>query len=119
MPQPLGDALRRDDVVLVTFPFTDLGGQKLRPALIVGRPLGDDIVLAFITSRVGPSVPKAERTIAPRDREFAATGLKVASRVRLNRIATLHRPLIRRRLGRIGPRTRRDVDRALRYVLDL
>lgn len=117
MPRPVG-TLRRDDVVLVSFPFTDLSGQKLRPALIVGRPLGDDVLLAFITSRGGEAVPKAEHVIAHGDPDFAATGLKVGSRVRLNKIATLHRALVRRRLGRIGRRSRRGVDDALRYVLE-
>lgn len=118
MPRPVA-TLRRDDIVLVSFPFTDLSGQKLRPALIVGGPSGDDIVTAFITSRGDEAVPKAEHRIAPGDAEFAATGLKVASRVRLNKLATLHRVLVRRRLGRIGPRSRRAVDGALRYVLEL
>jgi mRNA interferase MazF len=111
--------LRRDDVVLVSFPFTDLSDQKLRPALIVGRPLGDDVVLAFITSRPDAAVTRAEHRFAPNDPEFSSTGLKVESRVRLGKLATLHRTLVQRRLGRVGPRTRRAVDRALRYVLDL
>ena len=111
--------LRRDDVVLVSFPFTDLSGQKLRPALVVGRPSGDDVVLAFITSRGEVVVPQAEHALTPGDPEFASTGLKVASRLRVNKLATLHRALVRRRLGRIGPRTRRAADRALRYVLEL
>jgi len=45
--------LVRGDVVLVNFPFTDLSGSKLRPALIVTygntahkyRPLERDIVV--------------------------------------------------------------------------
>lgn len=114
-----GAALRRDDVVLVSFPFTDLSGQKLRPALVVGRPLGDDVVLAFITSRGEAVVPQAEHVLTPGDPEFASTGLKVTSRLRVNKLATLHRALVRRRLGHIGPRTRRAADRALRYVLEL
>jgi mRNA interferase MazF len=112
-------ALRRDDVVLVTFPFSDLSGQKLRPALVVGRPLGDDVIVAFITSRTDAAVATAEHALAPHDAEFAVTGLRTASRVRLNKVATLHRALIRRRLGHIGPRTKRAVDRALRYVFQL
>ena len=115
-PKP---ALDHDDVVLVTFPFTDLAGKKLRPALVVGRPLGDDVIMAFISSRADVAAGAAELTMAPPDPEFAPTGLRVASRVRLNKIATLHRSLVRRRLGRIGPRTRRAVDRVLRYVFDL
>ncbi len=105
--------------MLISFPFTDLSGQKLRPALIVGRPSGDDIVLAFITSQGGDAAPKAEHLIAPGDAEFASTGLKVASRVRLNKLATLHRALVKRRLGRIGPHSRSAIDSALRYVLEL
>jgi len=48
-------ALARGDVVLVRFPFTDLSGLKLRPALIVGRVSGDDVVLAFVTSQTAPN----------------------------------------------------------------
>ncbi len=111
--------LDRDDVVLVRFPFTDLSGSKLRPALVVGRPLGDDVILAFVTTREATGDARAEHALAPSDPEFAPTGLKASSSIRLHKLATLHRALVRRRLGRIGPRTRGHVDRALRYILML
>lgn len=118
MPRPSA-SLRRDDVVLVSFPFSDLSGKKLRPALVVGRPTSEDTVLAFITSQDGEIEPNAEHLIGPGDPEFATTGLKVGSRIRLAKLATLHRSLVRRRLGRIGPRSRSAVADALRYVLEL
>ncbi len=111
--------LDRNDVVLVRFPFSDLSGSKLRPALVVGRPLGDDVILAFMTTREATAEARAEHALAPTDAEFALTGLKARSRIRLNKLATLHRALVRRRLGRIGPRTKAHVDRALRYTLEL
>ncbi len=39
-------------VVLTRFPFTDLTGDKLRPALVISRDnhRREDVVLAFITS---------------------------------------------------------------------
>lgn len=119
MAGPRKARLGRDDVVLVRFPFTDLSGSKLRPALVVGRPLGDDVILAFVTTRGEAAEARAEHPLAPTDPEFASTGLKAASRIRLNKLATLHRALVRRRLGRIGPRTRAHVDRSLRYALEL
>lgn len=114
-----GGALARGDVVLVNFPFTDLSGQKLRPALIVGRPSGDDLILAFMTSHLTGTEPRAEHLLTPADPDFASTGLKGPALVRLNKIATVHRQLVRRRLGRIGPQTQVAIARGLRYVFAL
>jgi mRNA interferase MazF len=42
--------MRKGDIVLVPFPFTDLSGSKIRPALVlVGQEL--DVTVAFITSK--------------------------------------------------------------------
>lgn len=118
--------LARGDVVLVQFPFTDLSVAKLRPALVVGRVEGDDVILAFMTSRVADGAAPgssqrnapnpAECPLGPHQPEFRATGLKRATLVRLNKIATVHRRLVERRLGRIGPKTERAVAAGLRHV---
>ena len=48
---PRSPILRQGDVVLVPFPFADLTGQKMRPAVIVsGDPQGFELIVAFITS---------------------------------------------------------------------
>jgi mRNA interferase MazF len=48
----------RGTVVLTPFPFTDLSGAKVRPAVIISRSdrAGDDVILAFVSS-VAPSRP--------------------------------------------------------------
>ena len=47
---------RRGDVVLVSFPFTDLAAAKKRPALIISpdsmNQLSQDLILAAITSQL-------------------------------------------------------------------
>ena len=47
---------RRGDIVLVSFPFTDLSSSKRRPALVISpdafNKRGQDVVLAAITSCV-------------------------------------------------------------------
>ncbi|MBM2812459.1 MAG: transcriptional modulator of MazE/toxin, MazF [Chloroflexi bacterium] len=110
--------LARGDVVLVRFPFTDLTGAKLRPALVLALSGTPDVVLAFITSQPLPE-SHANAVIWPADPEFLGTGLKVVSTVRLDKLATLRRDLVLRRLGRIGPATGQLVARALRAVFNL
>ena len=106
-------------MVLIQFPFTDLSAQKLRPALIVGRVTGDDVIIAFISSRMSSADPSAEHALGPTDAEFRTTGLKTASLIRLNKLATLHRDLVRRRIGQIGPATQRAVAAGLRLVFQI
>ncbi|MGA9867894.1 MAG: type II toxin-antitoxin system PemK/MazF family toxin [Acetobacteraceae bacterium] len=82
-------------IVLVRFPFTDLSGEKRRPALVVStdNERRADLVVCFITSvvRAGPDMAAMEAS-----RE---TGLKVPSLVRFDKVATLNRSVIGGKLG--------------------
>jgi len=86
-------------IVLARFPFTDLSGDKRRPALVVSsdNDRRADLVVCFITS-----VPRTGPDMAP----IAAgpeTGLKVLSVVRFDKIATLDRAVISGKLGYAPP----------------
>ena len=82
-------------IVLTRFPFTDLSGDKRRPALVVSgdNDRRSDLVVCFITS-----IPRTGRDMA----SLAATpgtGLKVPSVVRFDKLATLDRSVITGKLG--------------------
>ena len=49
-----GPSAIRGRVVLVPFPFDDLSGSKVRPAVCLTEPVGSHrhVVLAFVTSQV-------------------------------------------------------------------
>jgi len=96
-------SLAKGDIVLVPFPFTDLTGTKLRPGLILWVDnAGNDITLCFISSQNVTNVTLEEFVLDPSDTEFAATGLKVVSKVRVTRVVTIERKLITRRIGKLG-----------------
>jgi mRNA interferase MazF len=82
-------------IVLARFPFTDLSGDKRRPALVVSRDNDrrPDLVVCFITSvpRSGPDTAVIEAS--------PGTGLKLSSVVRFDKIATLDRAVITGKLG--------------------
>jgi mRNA interferase MazF len=103
--------LAKGDVVLVPFPFTDLSQTKLRPAIVLYvQPEGEDITLCFISSQNLERVSRDELIIDP---EFAQTGLKSKSKVRVSRIVTLEKQLIKRKLGSLGLQLIENVDRVL------
>jgi mRNA interferase MazF len=113
--------LHHGDVVLVPFPFADLTGQKVRPAVIVSaNPQGSELLLAFITSVLTNRSPRgAEVDVIQSDPEFGITGLKVDSLIRLDKLVTLSRGVISRRLGTIGPATQTKAALGLRRAFGL
>ena len=113
--------LARGDVVLVPFPFTDLTAQKVRPAVIVSAdPQVPDVIVAFISSVLTNRSPRsAEVELLRSDPEFASSGLKVDSLIRLDKLATLSRSIVSRRLGTAGTTTSSNIGTMLRRALDL
>lgn len=96
--------MKAGDIVLVRFPQTDLQTGKLRPALVIAMAPGrhDDVLLALVTSRTYQALPEFDEIIEPDDDDFAQTGLKVRSVVRLARLATVDASVINARLGEVG-----------------
>lgn len=89
---------QRGDVVLVQFPFTDFRATKLRPAVVLAVH-GEDVVIAGIFSTI-PDVLKATwLLIEERDPRFAHTGLKRRSVVKAEKLAIVHRAIIRSTIG--------------------
>lgn len=82
-------------IVLTRFPFTDLSGDKRRPALVVSadNQRRSDLVVCFITS-----TPREGPEMAPLP-PLVGTGLKVLSVVRFDKLATLDRGVIAGKLG--------------------
>ncbi len=112
--------LSRGDVVLTRFPFTDLTDTSFRPAVVVSQgQVGQDIVLAAISSVVRGSPAPTDYSIDTTHPEFALTGLRVRSVLRMHKLAAVERSVVVRRLGHLGPQLQAEADRLLRVVLGL
>jgi mRNA interferase MazF len=113
--------LRRGDIVLVPFPFTDLTTEKLRPAVIVSAdPQATDIIIAFISSVVSHVERSETDYILGRDNpDFTQTGLKKDSTFRMRKLLTIERSKIIRRLGRVTPAIQRELDIRLKLAVGL
>jgi len=98
-----------------------LSGRKVRPAVIVSAdPQSAELILAFITSVMTNRSPRgAEVEMLRADLEFRVTGLKTDSLMLLDKLVTLSRSVISRRLGTTGTATKKKVTTMLRRALDL
>jgi len=108
-------------VVLVPFPFDDLSGAKVRPAVCLTDAVGPHrhVVLAFITSQTPSDRLESDIVLDATAPGFGATGLKTTSTLRLHRLMTVAASLIRRELGILPPPMQADVAVRLRRLFDL
>jgi mRNA interferase MazF len=91
-------------IVLTPFPYTDLSGAKLRPALMLRQASArfDDWLVCMVSSQLHQAEAGLDEWISPADADFAATGLKVPSVLRVSRLAVLDGSLLAGSLGSIG-----------------
>ncbi|MDP2686861.1 MAG: type II toxin-antitoxin system PemK/MazF family toxin [Aequorivita sp.] len=85
--------MKKGDIVLIKFPFSDLSGSKNRPALVlISRE--SDVVVSFITSNIIHS-EHWDIVLEP----SLQNGLKKISTIKISKLATLEKALV---LGKIG-----------------
>ena len=113
--------MRRGTVVLTPFPFTDLSGAKVRPAVVVSRSdrPGDDVILAFVSSVVPSRSLPTDLVVDPSRPNFRETGLKVPSIVKCDKLATVQRQIILGELGQLSATLLRELDQRLGHALNL
>ena len=75
--------------------------------------------MAFVTSRIPAQPLETDLLIDSSDADFAATGLKVSSTLRLHRLMTVTTALLRRELGALSPAMQAQVRERLRLVFEL
>ncbi|MCI0421760.1 MAG: type II toxin-antitoxin system PemK/MazF family toxin [Acidobacteria bacterium] len=92
-------------IILFRFPQTDLEEGKLRPALLLGKLPGDydDWLICMISSQMRHYNPQFDEIIQDNDSDFAQSGLKVASVIRVGRLAVVEGKVLLGATGQISP----------------
>jgi mRNA interferase MazF len=95
--------IRSADVALARFPFADLSSAKLRPVVVLARVPGphEDYLVVFVSSQVDREIKGVDIVLRPADAAFADAGLKVASLIRIGKVAVLARKLFAGTVGRL------------------
>ena len=103
----------KGDIVLITFPFTDLSGTKLRPAVVlIDSP--DDLTVCFITTQTQWKETN-DLVITPSN----SNGLRSSSLIRINKMATLDRALAKGLLGHLDQTEIESLNNSLKLAFQL
>ena len=105
---PFTTRFERGDVVLLVFPFSSGSGAKQRPALVLFDSGDQDVLGARVTTAEG------ETDFDVAIENWKEAGLLAPSTVRLHKLATVEKNLVRRRLGWVSPSDRERIMALLR-----
>ena len=100
------------EVVLVLFPFSNLQGQKVRPALVLAKAEQDDLILCQITSN-----PYSSKLAIKIDQNSFKQGqLPVTSYVRPNKLFTANSSIIKKPAGKLNISTTKLILKSVRSM---
>ncbi|RJQ31011.1 type II toxin-antitoxin system PemK/MazF family toxin [Candidatus Parcubacteria bacterium] len=105
--------MSRGDIVLIPFPFTDLSGQKVRPALVLhNEKKGEDCVVIFLSSIKQKKIMDFDVPVKP----SSQNGLKIFSTIKVNKIATLQKKIVIGELGSLEDQHMEKVNNKLKQL---
>lgn len=105
--------MAKGDIVLITFPFTNLSGNKLRPAVVLADT-NQDFTVCFITTQIGWQ-ETTDVLLTP----STINGLRRQSLIRTSKIATLDRSLVKGLLGRLSTTEIANLNNQIKVLFQL
>jgi len=88
--------MKKGSIILIPFPFTDLKGSKIRPAVVLCKS-ELDVTISFVTSEVRWKTEHDVPVFPSKN-----NGLKVPSLIRTGKIATIDSSLVLGELGELS-----------------
>lgn len=105
------------DVVLIPVPFSDLKQHKQRPVLIIStdnyNQSNEDIVVVEITSKL----KRLDYSIIIEPKDLIEGVLKLISEIRVDKIYTLSKSIVRKGFGKVDAEILEDVRRKVNYLM--
>jgi len=108
---------KKGNVVLIPFPFTDLSGSKVRPAVVVSKnnSSGSDLVVVFVSSKNTKKFSEFDVFV----KRSKQAGFKVDSVIKVEKIATLEKNIVFGELGEIDSQTQKEIDKKIKLLFGL
>ena len=111
--------LKINEIWLVSFPFSDLAGNKLRPALVIAIHREEAIILGIFSKIPNENLRETWVLVSDQGDKFKENGLKKSSLIRADKIATVNEVVFQRKLVILSSELTEQVNLALIKSLNL
>ena len=115
--------MNRGDVVLADFPFQDLSGSKIRPAIVVqnasDNELLADTILAMVTGNLRDANHPAAVYVDPFDGDGIGSGLRGPSLIKCGNLAAVRKQRVVHVIGKLSDKAMQKVNSGLVAALGL
>src|SRR5215218_10331632 len=99
----------KNEVILVRYPFSNLSGSKVRPAIVINDiHISQDVIIVPLTSKVYPLLA-GEFVLA----DWKISGLNVPSAAKRG-IYTVHQSLVMKSIGKLSDIDASSLENSLR-----
>src|SRR6266852_2924177 len=114
--------MNRGEVVLAGFPFQDISGSKIRPAVVVQNDVDNqalaNTILAMVTGNLADAGRVTNVVIDPSMPEGASSGLHGPSLIKCGNLATVRQQRVLRVIGQLSDVMLQKVNDALKAALE-
>jgi mRNA interferase MazF len=115
--------MNRGEVVLADFPFQDISGSKIRPAVVVQNNADNqalaNTILAMITGNLADAQRSTNVLIDPATPDGRTSGLRGRSLIKCGNLASVRQQRVLRVIGHLNDSLLQRVNAALKVALEL
>ncbi|MEM2786082.1 MAG: type II toxin-antitoxin system PemK/MazF family toxin [Candidatus Nitrosotenuis sp.] len=112
-----GISFEQGDILLIAFPFNDLTKVKQRPVLVLSNKNHNYSSNDFICCGITSNLDNKKYSIILDKSDMRQGGIPKILRIKFNKIFTLEKSLVIKRIGRINAKKLKRVQKALMELL--
>lgn len=108
-----GTNFEQGEILLISFPFSDLSTRKKRPVLVLSKKKYNDSSSEFICCGITSNLDNKSHSVLIERKDIRGGSIPKTSRIKFNKIFTLEKSLVVKKLGRIDDKKFHQVQEAL------
>lgn len=104
---------KQKDIILISFPFSNQNGTKVRPGLIISNnefnQFSDDCLIVPLTS----VLKNVKYSLTIEENDLESGKLIKKSRIRIDKITSIEKSLIKMKIGELNQKTFENIKKEL------